>query len=203
MSVPTSPQRGRTVVPLGDQLEALRRQLVVELAEHALLKGDFVLSSGARAEYLVDAKRVTLSASGFALLRELLPAYINAWDASAVGGLTLGADAISYAAVASGAVQKIFIVRKEAKPHGLAQQVEGPALVPGEDRCLIVDDVVTTGASTIKAIRAAQALELEICGVLSIVDRQAGGDKAIEGVAGAPYSSLTLIDEIYPGRPDR
>jgi len=115
----------------------------------------------------------------------------------------MGADPIACAALAGGADVKAFFVRKEAKAHGLARRIEGPVLTR-EDRCLIVEDVVTTGGSTIRAIEALREEELEICGVLAICDRLAGGGEAIaDAAAGAPYRALATIDEVYPERPDR
>lgn len=172
------------------------------LREHALVKGAITLSSGARAQYLIDAKRVVMRPEGFKLIGRLLAARIAEWRASAVGGLTLGADPIAYAALAAGAPVKVFVVRKETKEHGLRQLIEGPLLQDG-DRCLIVDDVVTTGASTVKAIDAVQRQGLEICGVLALLDRLAGGAQAIEVAAQAPFVALTTIDDVYPDRPDR
>jgi orotate phosphoribosyltransferase len=93
-------------------------------------------------------------------------------------------------------------VRKEPKLHALGRQIEGPPLTDS-DRCMIVEDVVTTGASTVRAIEVVRGAGHEICGVLAICDRLAGGAEAIERAAGAPFLSLTTIDEIYPERPDR
>jgi orotate phosphoribosyltransferase len=94
-------------------------------------------------------------------------------------------------------------VRKEAKAHGLQRRVEGPPLEQGE-RCLIVEDVVTTGGSTIQAIEAVRGEGHDVCGVVAILDRLAGGGAAIARVAdGAPYEPLATIDDIYPDRPDR
>jgi orotate phosphoribosyltransferase len=97
---------------------------------------------------------------------------------------------------------KAFFVRKERKAHGLQRWVEGPPLDPGE-RCLIVEDVVTTGASTVTAIERVREEGLEVVGVLSVLDRLAGGAEAIEAAAGAPYAALATIDDVYPERPDR
>jgi orotate phosphoribosyltransferase len=116
--------------------------------------------------------------------------------------LTIGADPIACAALAGGAEVKAFFVRKEVKSHGLSRRIEGPALEAG-DRCMIVEDVVTTGGSTIRAIEAVREEGHEICGVLAICDRLAGGAEAIERAAGAPFAALATIDEIYPQRPDR
>ena len=93
-------------------------------------------------------------------------------------------------------------MRKERKEHGLQRWVEGPLLEPGE-RCLVVEDVVTTGGSTIKAIERIQEEGFQVAGVVSVLDRLAGGGEAIERAAGAPYRALTTIDDVYPERPDR
>ena len=92
-------------------------------------------------------------------------------------------------------------MRKESKQHGLSRRVEGPLLQP-EDRCLVVEDVVTTGGSTLRAIEALQDEGRTIVGVISVLDRLAGGGARIEAAAGAPYIALTTIDEIFPERPD-
>jgi orotate phosphoribosyltransferase len=95
-----------------------------------------------------------------------------------------------------------FFVRKERKQHGLQRWIEGPVLEPGT-RCLVVEDVVTTGGSTVSAIERVRSDGLEIVGVLAVVDRLAGGDEAIAAAAEAPYRALVTIDELYPDRPDR
>jgi orotate phosphoribosyltransferase len=182
--------------------EEARQHLLGELREHALVIGEVVLTSGATAQYLIDAKRAILLRPGFAALSELVAAQAREWSATAVGGMTMGADPIACAALAGGADVKAFFVRKEAKQHGLARRIEGPVLDPA-DRCLLVEDVVTTGGSTIRAIEALRDEGHEVCGVLAICDRLAGGAAAIEQAAGAPFVALTTIDEVYPERPDR
>ena len=180
-----------------------RETLIEELRRHALVVGEVTLTSGATAPYYVDAKRAVLRPKGFGALGELVARYAHEWEATAVGGLTLGADAPACAALAGGADVKAFFVRKETKQHGLQRRVEGPPLEQGE-RCLIVEDVVTTGGSTVKAIEAVRAEGHDVCGVVSILDRLAGGAEAIIRAAdGAPYEPLTTIDEVYPDRPDR
>ena len=116
--------------------------------------------------------------------------------------MTMGADPVACAALAGGAGAKAFFVRKDAKAHGLQRRIEGPLLEP-EDRCVVVEDVVTTGGSTLAAIEALQQEGRQICGVISVLDRLAGGGDGDRGGAGAPYRALTTIDEIYPERPDR
>lgn len=179
-----------------------RDRLVAELREHALVLGRVTLSSGAEAEYYVDAKRAILRPAGFAALGELVAAEAGRRGAGAVGGLTMGADPVACAALATGAEVKAFFVRKERKAHGLQRWIEGPPLEPGE-RCLIVEDVVTTGGSTVTAIQRVREEGLEVVGVVSVLDRLAGGGETIEAAAGAPYVALSTIDDIHPNRPDR
>jgi orotate phosphoribosyltransferase len=182
-------------------LSAPRARLVAELREHALVIGEVTLTSGARAQYYVDAKRAILRPAGFAALAALVAAQISKWGATAVGGMTMGADPVACAALAGGAQAKAFFVRKDAKAHGLQRRIEGPLLGP-EDRCVVVEDVVTTGGSTLAAIAALHEAGHQICGVISVLDRLAGGAAAIERAAGAPYLALSTIDEVYPERPD-
>jgi orotate phosphoribosyltransferase len=183
-------------------LPRARERLVAELREHALLIGEVTLTSGARAAYYVDAKRAILLPAGFAALGSLVAAQVSDWAGTAVGGMTMGADPVACAALAAGAPVKGFFVRKDAKAHGLQRRIEGPTLTP-EDRCVVVEDVVTTGGSTLAAIEALLEAGQEICGVISVLDRLAGGGEAIERAAGAPYVALSTIDDIYPERPDR
>jgi orotate phosphoribosyltransferase len=179
-----------------------RARLVAELREHALVIGEVTLTSGALAQYYVDAKRAILRPEGFTALAELLAAQACEWEATAVGGMTMGADAVACAALAGGAPVKGFFVRKDAKAHGLQRRIEGPLLGP-HDSCLVVEDVVTTGGSTLAAIAALRQEGHRICGVVSVLDRLAGAGAAIEREAGAPYVALSTIDEVYPERPDR
>ncbi|MEZ5120153.1 MAG: orotate phosphoribosyltransferase [Solirubrobacterales bacterium] len=176
--------------------------LVAQLREHALVVGDVVLTSGATAKYYSDATRAILRPAGVRALGELVAARVRAWNATAVGGMTMGADPVACAALAGGAQAKAFFVRKEAKGHGLHRRIEGPPLDP-DDRCVVVEDVVTTGGSTIAAIAALQEAGHRIVGVVCVLDRLAGGAQRIEAAAGAPYAALTTIDEVYPDRPDR
>src|SRR5918992_1080932 len=142
-----------------------RERLIAELREHALVIGRVTLTSGLEADYYVDAKRAILRPAGFRALGELLAERARAWGATAVGGLTMGADAPACAALAGGADVKAFFIRKEAKAHGLQRRVEGPPLEPGE-RCLIVEDVVTSGGSAVQAIEAVREAGHEVFGVV-------------------------------------
>jgi orotate phosphoribosyltransferase len=182
---------------------AAREDLIAQLREHALVIGEVTLTSGAVAQYYVDAKRAVLLPAGFRALSALVADRARRWGATAAGGLTMGADAPACAALAGGADVKAFFVRKETKAHGLQRRVEGPPLVPAE-RCLIVEDVVTSGGSTLQAIEAVRAEGHEVVGVVSILDRLAGGAERIQAAIGhAPYEPLATIDDVYPDRPDR
>src|SRR3954447_10332939 len=158
------------------------QRLVDELRMHALIVGEVVLTSGATAQYYVDAKRAILQPAGFRALGELVAAQARAWKATAVGGLTMGADPLACAALAGGFEGKAFFVRKEVKTHGLARRIEGP-LLDADDRCLIVEDVVTTGGSTLQAIDAVQEAGHPIVGVVTVLDRLAGGAERIREAA--------------------
>ena len=115
----------------------------------------------------------------------------------------MGADAPALAALAGGADVKAFFVRKETKQHGLQRRVEGPPLMQGE-RCLIVEDVVTTGGSTVEAIAAVRAEGHDIAGCsLSSTASPAAPRRSCGAANGAPYEPLTTIDDVYPDRPDR
>ncbi|MCW3023124.1 MAG: pyrE [Conexibacter sp.] len=178
------------------------QRLLDELRTHALVIGDVVLTSGTTARYYVDAKRAILRPAGFRALGELVAAQAAEWGATAVGGLTMGADPVACAALAGGFDGKAFFVRKESKQHGLQRRIEGPFLDAG-DRCVIVEDVVTTGGSTLEAIAAVRDAGHEIVGVISVLDRLAGGAERIAAAAGAPYVACATIDDVYPDRPDR
>ena len=178
-----------------------RARLIAELREHALVIGEVTLTSGATAQYYVDAKRAILLPEGFRVLGELVRAEAERAGATAVGGMTMGADPIACSALAAGADVKAFFVRKERKEHGLQRWVEGP--VEAGVRCLVVEDTVTTGGSTAQAIERVREEGLEVAGVVGVVDRLAGGAEKIEAAANAPYRALVTIDEIYPDRPDR
>ena len=157
-----------------------RAQLKTLLLERSVRLGDFVLASGARSDYYIDARATTMSAEGQRLVglvglqvireRQLEPTH--------VGGLTMGADPIAYAIAHRSALegQPIdgFSVRKQAKEHGTGQRVEGG--VPAGARCLVVEDTMTTGKSSLGAVEALRAHGAEVVGVLALVNRS--GDAA-------------------------
>jgi orotate phosphoribosyltransferase len=179
-----------------------RQRLASALREHALIKGEVTLTSGAVAQYYVDAKRAILLPDGFTALSEVIAALADQVGATAVGGLTMGADPVACAALAGGAPVKAFFVRKETKPHGLQRRVEGPMLEAG-DRCLVVEDVSTTGGSALQAVEALREAGHEVVAVATVLDRLAGARERVEREAGVPFHPLTTIDDVYPDRPDR
>jgi orotate phosphoribosyltransferase len=184
-------------------LDAAKRTLLAELREHSLVIGEVTLSSGATAQYYVDARRALLRPAGFLAAGELIAAAAVELEAGAVGGPATAAIPPSCAALAVPAGRDLvgFFVRGERKKHGLQRWVEG-AVEPGA-RCLVVEDTVTTGGSTVRAIERIAEQGLEVAGALVVVDRLAGGLQRIESAIGTPCRALVTIDEIYPDRPDR
>lgn len=183
-------------------LEAARRVLLAELREHSLVIGEVTLSSGATAQYYVDARRALLRPAGFRAAGELIAAAAVEAGADAVGGPATAAIPPACAALAVPAGEGLVgcFVRGERKRHGLQRWVEGP--VAEGDKVLVVEDTVTSGGSTVKAIERVREQGLEVVAVTAVVDRLAGGGETIE-TAAAPYRALVTIDEIYPDRPDR
>jgi orotate phosphoribosyltransferase len=169
------------------------------LRDRSVRTGDFVLSSGKRSSYYVDCRRTTMHAEGLALVGELGLAEIRraGWQATSVGGLTLGADPVAYAiAVASnanGPVLHGFSVRKAAKAHGTGRRIEG-CFDPG-DRVIVVEDAITTGGSALEAVKAVRAEGGVVVGVLAVVDRDEGGRQAIEA-EGLSVRSLVKLGEL-------
>lgn len=176
-----------------------RDRLADLLRTNSIRTGDFVLASGRRSGYYVDGRRTTMSGAGQLLIGRLGLAALDAhgWTPSAVGGLTLGADpvayAIAHAAASAGRALDAFTVRKEAKAHGAGRQVEGP-LKPGAP-VVVVEDVVTSGASALRAIDALDAFGASVVGVLCVVDREEGGREAIES-AGHALVALFGVSEL-------
>jgi orotate phosphoribosyltransferase len=181
-----------------------RDVLLDELRAHALVIGEVTLTSGRTAAYYVDAKRALLRPRAFRATGELVAAAAADLGATAVGGMSIGADPIACAALGAPGSDGLtaFFVRKERKEHGLQRWLEGPDLEAGTP-CLVVEDVVTTGGSTVRAIERIEAEGLEVRGALCVVDRLSGGRDAIEAAGGSPFRALVSIDELYPERPDR
>lgn len=175
-----------------------RAALAALLRTRSVTFGDFVLASGRRSSYYIDARRTTLSAEGLALIGRVGLAAIRTagWAADAVGGLTLGADpvacAIARASVDAPPPIEAFTVRKESKDHGARQRIEGP--FASGMRVVIVEDVITTGGSALQALDAVRQRGGAILGVLAVVDRQEGGREAIEARGYAVVAMTTITD---------
>jgi orotate phosphoribosyltransferase len=180
-------------------MSASRQRLIQLLAERSARRGSFTLASGQQSSFYIDARLTTMSPEGLSTIGPTALALIGekSWDPDSVGGLTLGADpvsyAISYASASARRPVRAFTVRKEAKSHGTGKLIEGP-FVKG-DRVVVIEDVITTGGSALRAIEAVRAGGGQVIGVLSVVDRDEGGREAIEA-AGTPVISIARVAEI-------
>ncbi len=183
-------------------MASARQELLRMLAEKSFRLGSFTLASGAASDYYIDCRVTTLSAAGArltgrAVLEEIAQ---RGWKPQAIGGLTLGADPIAVAAAVvsaeSHAPLAAFLVRKAEKQHGTGQRIEG--FCERGARVVIVDDVCTSGGSTIQAIAAARAAGMEVAGVLCLVDReeQNGRANVEQAAAPAPFVALFTTSEI-------
>ena len=182
-------------------LAAAKETLLAELREHSLVIGEVTLASGAIAQYYVDARRTLMRPGGFRAAGELIAAAAHELGATAVGGPATAAIPPACAALAGPAGDDLvaFFVRGEKKEHGLQRWVEGP--VEAGVKCLVVEDTVTTGGSTAKAIERCREEGLEIAGVVAVVDRLAGGAERIEAAAEAPYRALCHDRRALPRAP--
>lgn len=179
-------------------------RLVTLLATRSARRGHFVLASGRTSSLYIDARLTTMSPDGLVLIGALGLATLHGaqWEVDAIGGLTLGADPVSYAiAYASADTDRplrAFTVRKEPKAHGTGKRIEGP--FASGDRVAIIEDVITTGGSALRAAEAVREAGGVACGVLAVVDREEGGREAIEQ-AGLPVVALARAAEIVACMP--
>jgi len=173
-----------------------RKRLMEIVLERSFKLGHFVLASGRESDYYVDCRTTTLHPEGAYLVARLLLPMITELKAHAVGGLTLGADPVVATVIAEsfrqGSSLRGFIVRKDQKEHGRGRRIEG-CLEP-KDRVVIVEDVITTGGSALKAVEAAKEAGAEVVGVIAIVDREEGGREAIEEKGLAVRSLFTASE---------
>ena len=174
-------------------------ELVHLLASRSARRGEFTLASGRRSSLYIDARLTTMSPEGLRLIGALgLQALERArWNVQSVGGLTLGADPVAYAIAYASAVSqnpiRAFTVRKEAKGHGTGRVIEGP--FQSGDRVAVVEDVITTGGSALKAANAIRGAGGLITGILALVDREEGGREALEA-DGFEVITLTRASDI-------
>jgi orotate phosphoribosyltransferase len=175
-----------------------RQQLIDYITDLAVFHGDFTLTSGKKATYYVDLRKVSLDHRVAPLIGQVMVDLIkDVPDVFAVGGLTMGADPIAAAVlhqgVALGREYDAFVVRKEPKDHGRGRQVEGPEL--DGKRVIVLEDTSTTGGSPLKAIEALTKVGAEVVGVAVVVDRATGAREVIEQ-AGYPYFAAIGLDDL-------
>ncbi|MDA7951293.1 MAG: orotate phosphoribosyltransferase [Pirellulaceae bacterium] len=173
------------------------KQALIELVrEKGLELGDFTLASGKKSKYYLDCRKVTLDPKGANLIASGMLSLMDGNLPDAVGGMAIGADPITAAIITLAGQQDLpvkgFIVRKEAKGHGKGNDVEGP--VAGGERAVIVEDVVTTGGSSLKAIEKVEAAGIHVEKVLAIIDRLEGGKEAFAEKGYELETLLTIRD---------
>jgi orotate phosphoribosyltransferase len=176
-------------------LDPARHALRDHVLRHSVRRGDFTLKSGAKSSWFLDTKQTACRPDGVLLMAEVALSIVPA-DATAIGGLTVGADPVAYAVAAIGATRgwslKSFTVRKEAKDHGVTGRLAG-ALEPG-DRVVITEDTVTRGTSIMEAVEVVRAFGAEPVMITVIVDR-GGTCGAMAATAGVPFlPMLTAVD---------
>lgn len=174
----------------------LKEELLKLLKEKAVIHGERTLASGKKSAYYIDAKQVTLDPHGILVVGKLILAMLHGTNIDAVGGPTLGADPIA-ASVAllssqTGHPIRAFIVRKEAKAHGMQRMIEGPVIQEG-DHILMLEDVITTGGSVLKAIREVEKLKARVVKVICLVDRNEG---AAAMLAAYNYSPIFTLKDL-------
>lgn len=174
-----------------------RQQLNDLINELAIVRGKVTLASGREADYYVDMRRVTLDGKAAPMVGKIMRELVADWDFDAVGGLTMGADPVAaamlHSAAAEGKEFDCFVVRKEAKAHGLHKRIEGPS-IKGR-KVLVVEDTSTTGGSALQAVAAVRDEGAEVVGVAVIVDRNTGAAETVEA-EGLPYRYAYGIDDL-------
>ena len=174
-----------------------KSSLIELIHKHALKFGEFKLASGQTANFYLDCRKLTLTGEGANMIASGILAELEEDWPDAVGGMAIGADPITAAVITcawqQGRSLRGFIVRKEAKAHGTGQQVEGP--VQTGDNVVIVEDVVTTGGSSIRAIEYAREFGLNVKRVIAIVDRESGGKENFARI-GVELVSLVSLSEL-------
>ncbi len=171
----------------------LRAALLKLIQEKALKRGDFTLASGKKATFYLDGKQITLDPQGLLLTGKVMLSMLHGVKVDAVGGPTLGADPIAAALALlssqTGKPLRAFIVRKESKKHGTQKMIEGPAIQKG-DHVVMLEDVITTGGSVLKAIQEVEALGAKVVKTLCLVDRNEGAAQTLENYGYSPIFTL-------------
>lgn len=183
--------------PLAGNLTTVRQFLLDLFCQLAYKEGDFVLSSGQRSTYYINGKQVTLHPQGAKAVGRLLLSQLP-MDTQAVAGLTLGADPIVSAVSVVSAYENrplpALIIRKEAKGHGTMAYIEGPTLPPGA-KVVVLEDVVTTGQSALKAVERLQEAGYSVEQVIALVDRQQGGEQLYQA-SGLKFEAVFSIVDL-------
>jgi len=179
-------------------MSSARQELLEMLAVKSFRLGEFQLSSGGTSDYYIDCRTTTLDARGAQLVGRVFLDEMRGqgWHADAIGGLTLGADPIVVAVAVTSGTLHGFLVRKAEKQHGTGQRIEG--FRQNGARVVIVDDVCTTGASTVQAIEAAREFGFKVVGAMCLVEREdAGGRPSVEKAAApAPFISVFTANDV-------
>ena len=169
---------------MAHDMHELKVRLAQVLLEKSYIEGDFTLTSGRKSDYYFDCRQSSLNADGAFLIGTIFYSMLKDSDIRAVAGMTMGADplvtATSLAAHADGRKVHALIVRKEAKGHGTARSVEGLANVTPGERVIMLEDVVSTGGSVIKACKKVEEAGLTVAGIFCILNREEGAVEAIE-----------------------
>lgn len=177
----------------------LKARLIQLLATQSAKRGDFTLASGRKSDLYIDARLTTMSPEGLIAIGTLgfEELRLSGWKPTAIGGLTLGADpvsyAISYASANSSSPLRAFTVRKQVKTYGTQKLIEGP--LRSGDHVAVIEDVITTGSSALQAIQVLQDFGATIAGIFALIDREEGGRDALEQ-AGFPVIALTTASQI-------
>jgi orotate phosphoribosyltransferase len=174
-------------------MSTARQELLEMLAHKSFRLGEFQLSSGSTSDYYIDCRVTTLDARGAQLVGEVFLAEIReqGWEAGAIGGLTMGADPIVVAVAVTSGTMHGFLVRKAEKQHGTGQRIEG--FREKGAQVVIVDDVCTTGSSTVQAIEAAREYGFEVVGVMCLVERQDAHGRPDVEKAAAPANFISIF----------
>lgn len=174
----------------------LKEELLEMVKTKAVIRGDITLASGQKSKFYIDGKQVTLDPRGILLVGKIILNMAHGAHADFIGGPTLGADpiaaAVSLLSSQTGHPINAFIVRKEAKKHGTQKMIEGPLLREG-DRVVMVEDVITTGGSVLKAIQEVESLKAKVVKVICLLDRKQGAE---ETLGAYQYSPIFTIGEL-------
>ncbi|WP_293695499.1 orotate phosphoribosyltransferase [uncultured Agrococcus sp.] len=175
----------------------VRDELIQLIKDEAVFHGDFTLSSGRKASYYIDLRKLSLDSRAAPLIGDVLLDLVDDLEFDAAGGLTLGADplanSILHRSIHRGKSVDAFVVRKEPKDHGRGKQVEGPDIAG--KRVVVVEDTSTTGGSPLQAVQALRREGAEVLAVAVIVDRATGAKDVIEA-EGVPYRAAITLDDL-------